>query len=162
MTSKEDKIKAIKEQYKACLDRENECNICYQPLCNITEEDVTGKPFSQRFTNLTTDVSWTLNCGHTFHRPCILNWVKTQAPKNEGIATCPSCRANIESNEITCDCDNIVTQLNNAAVLGGKNKRHNKLKSRKQNLKSRKQKLKSKKQKRIKHKNKTFRKIYKI
>jgi hypothetical protein len=48
MTSKEDKIKAIKEQYKDCLDEENECNICYQPLCNITEEDVTDKPFSQR------------------------------------------------------------------------------------------------------------------
>jgi hypothetical protein len=148
MTSKEDKINSIKEQYRVCLDSENECNICYQPLCNITEEDVTGKPFSQRFTNLTTDVSWTLNCGHTFHRPCILNWVKTQAPKNEGIATCPTCRTNIESHEITCNCDNIVTQLNNAAMLGGKNKRHKK--------------LKSKKQKRIKHKNKTFRKKYKI
>jgi len=147
MTSKEEVIQAIKDKYKHCLDsNEEKCAICFSAFCDISEEDVTNRPFSQRFNNSSGyHPQVILNCGHKFHKTCLDEWGKRSA-RIEGFGTCPSCRTPITDADPfrDCNCDDIVKQLNDANRSGGKNKRNKK--------------LKTKKQKKIKHKKKTFRK----
>ncbi len=86
------KKRSAKKQITQNDDEINDCSICMEQLSKIPEEnkklkiklDERGRPI----------------CGHTFHKECIDNWIRTKINQNSAIyPLCPECRTEIKEDE---------------------------------------------------------------